>query len=79
MTTVLACDECDDVWLDPARRTLDDALLPDRRTFQIPGTTYYVGGGSAGWSRRGEVERAGWLRYVAGEYDAPTDWVPVQR
>jgi len=66
------CDECDFAWLEPERRTLDDSVFPDMHTFEIPGTTLAVGGGSAGWATRAEVERAGWAVYVAGERPTPS-------
>jgi hypothetical protein len=67
VTIVLMCDECDSVWLDPARRSSADALAPATFSFEVPGTACAVGRGQAGWATRAEVERAGWLAHVAGE------------
>ena len=75
---VLLCDECNGVWLDVAPRTRENALSPTR-TLPIPGTSYLVGGGAAGEATRDEVERAGWLGYVASEAEAakPNDDRPL--
>jgi hypothetical protein len=70
-TIVLMCDECDFVWFDPARRTLEDSVFPDMSTFQVPGSPCSIGGGAAGWATRAEVERAGWQAFIAGERSAP--------
>jgi hypothetical protein len=65
-TIVLMCGECGFVWLDPARRALDDSLFPDDDG-NVPGTPYVIGGGASGWATRAEVERAGWGSYIFGE------------
>lgn len=64
---ILLCDECEALWLDPARRTVDDLLWPSPPYAQIPGSPHSMFGGRSGWATRDEVERAGWQDYIAGE------------
>jgi hypothetical protein len=69
-TIVLMCDECDTVWLDPERRTAEDAVYAQSFSFEVPGLRVSIGGGRAGWATRAEVESAGWQEHVAGETSA---------
>lgn len=63
-TVVVMCDECGDVWMDPAK--LDKAHLGaiDRETSGIPGTELYLYGGDAGWATLEEIERGGWAGFI---------------
>lgn len=70
-TIVLACDECDSVWLHPDRLGTDAAYYPDLHTGELRELNLSVGGGATGWATRAEVERAGWQGYIAHERPDP--------
>ena len=70
-TLLLMCDECNELWLDPADRRLEVSRAADTRTFAVPGLLCKVGGGASGWATREEIERAGWQGYIVGEYHRP--------
>lgn len=64
-TLVLACDECDTVWLDPQEVNASQALYPSPPDFRVPNLDCSLR--QSRWATREEVTRRGWDVYIAGE------------
>jgi len=63
-TIVVACNECSDVWMDPAYLDQAHVVVPDHRKLILPGTTLGLDGGAAGWATIEEIGRKGGARYI---------------
>ena len=68
-TIVLMCEECEALWMDPARRDVDDLVFPAPSGYEVPGMTCSIGDdvGVAGWATREQIARLGWEGYIASE------------
>jgi hypothetical protein len=68
-TIVLMCEECEALWLDPARRGRNEVMFPESPGFEVPGMTCSIGDddGVAGWATREQIARLGWEGYIASE------------
>lgn len=73
-TIVLLCEECGAVFLRPDEITSETALHPSWPDYVIEGlgcsTAIYAG---ARWATRDEIRKAGFERFIAGEWKAPDE------
>lgn len=64
-TLVMVCDECDSVWLDPAKVSSKEAIYTIAPEFIVPNTDCSLI--DSRWAERDEIIKVGWAGFIEGE------------
>ena len=64
VSVVLMCDECDAVWLDPARVDASEVVYPEPPEFLVEGRECSIAAPPGQWATRTQIDAAGWAEFV---------------